>query len=110
MIFEVLTTLLFVHARTVLPGYLFFLSVIPIALSACATPSQTRPYALCSTAWYEHVETTLVTSDGHGHGPDLGSVEWKSVVEFKLGVRGKSTTPNVDSQEWCAFIDNQLRL
>ena len=40
-----------------------------------------------------------------GHGPDIGSGEWKSVVEFKLGIRGNPDVPDRDSQEWCSYID-----
>ena len=42
----------------------------------------------CSPAWYQAVEARALPGDGRGHGPDLGSAEWQSVVEFKLGVRG----------------------
>jgi hypothetical protein len=43
-----------------------------------------------------------------GHGPDIGSEEWKSVIEFKLGVRGNQGVPDRNSQEWCRFIDDLL--
>ncbi|GJL53978.1 MAG: lipoprotein [Nitrospirales bacterium] len=45
------------------------------------------------------------TGDGQGHGPDVGSEEWKSVVEFKLGIRDKPNVPNRDSIAWCRQID-----
>ena len=47
----------------------------------------------------------MPTGDGRGHGPDVGSDEWKSVVEFKLGIRGKSDLPGRDSEAWCRLID-----
>jgi len=43
-----------------------------------------------------------------GHGPDIGSEEWKSVIEFKLGVRGSPDVPDRNSREWCHFIDDLL--
>ena len=43
-----------------------------------------------------------------GHGPDIGSEEWKSVIEFKLGVRGNPNVPDRNSREWCRFIDDLL--
>ena len=42
---------------------------------------------LCTAAWYQSIEEKVPTGDGRGHGPDVGSDEWKSVVEFKLGIR-----------------------
>ena len=50
----------------------------------------------------------LVTGDGQGHGPDIGSDEWRSVVEFKLGIRDDPSTPTRDSEDWCAYIDERL--
>ena len=48
---------------------------------------------LCSDAWYQMVEENVETGDGHGHGPGIGSAEWRSVIQFKLGVRGKLQVP-----------------
>jgi len=62
----------------------------------------------CSTPWLQMVEQTLSTGDGQGHGPDLGSSEWRSVVEFKLGIRGNPDVPDRDSEAWCAYIDQAI--
>ncbi|MCL1048593.1 hypothetical protein L2755_02945 [Shewanella abyssi] len=62
----------------------------------------------CNNAWFEKVEQQVITGDGQGHGPDLGSIEWRSVVEFKLGVRGDESLPAVDSDPWCAYIDQHF--
>jgi uncharacterized protein (TIGR02246 family) len=62
----------------------------------------------CSTPWLQRVEQTLSTGDGQGHGPDLGSSEWRSVVEFKLGIRGNPDVPDRDSEAWCAYIDQAI--
>jgi hypothetical protein len=43
-----------------------------------------------------------------GHGPDPGSEEWRSVVEFKLGIRDQPGVPDRNSQAWCEFIDERL--
>ena len=45
-----------------------------------------------------------MTGDGQGHGPDLGSSEWRSVIEFKLGIRGDPSVPPRNSELWCAYI------
>lgn len=58
----------------------------------------------CSEAWYRLVEASVPTGDGQGHGPDPGSDEWKSVVEFRLGIRGKTGVPVRDSEAWCRYI------
>jgi len=62
----------------------------------------------CSHAWLEAVERQVGTGDGAGHGPDLGSEEWKSVVEFRLGLRGAEDVPPRDSDDWCRHIDRAL--
>ncbi len=65
---------------------------------------------LCSHAWYKFIEEKVVTGDGHGHGPDVGSAEWKSVVEFKLGIRGNPDVPSRESDDWCRYIDETVRI
>ncbi|GAA0682378.1 hypothetical protein GCM10009104_04040 [Marinobacterium maritimum] len=63
----------------------------------------------CDEAWYGSVEQRLGTGDGQGHGPDLGSAEWKSVVEFRLGVRDDLSVPDPASAEWCGYIEQRLQ-
>ena len=57
----------------------------------------------------QEVELLLPTGDGAGHGPDRGSLEWRSVVEFKLGIRGDPAIPARDTDEWCTYIDERIR-
>ena len=59
----------------------------------------------CTEPWFWMLETVLGTGDGMGHGPDLGSGEWKSVIEFRLGLRNDPDLPAIDSPAWCAAID-----
>ena len=68
-----------------------------------------EPAAPCSKPWYQYVEKELISSDGQGHGPDLGSDEWKGVVEFKLGIRGQADLPDRASDDWCQLIDRLVR-
>jgi len=63
----------------------------------------------CSDEWNHHVDQKVVTGDGQGHGPDIGSDEWKGVVEFKLGIRGQAGLPTRDSDDWCQLIDQLVR-
>ncbi len=58
----------------------------------------------CSRGWYSQVEKKISTGDSQGHGPDLGSLEWRSVIEFKLGIRGSSEVPSLDTDQWCIYI------
>ncbi len=60
--------------------------------------------APCSEDWNRQVDERVVTGDGAGHGPDFGSDEWKSVVEFKLGIRGNADVPARESDDWCEHI------
>ncbi|MGD8293155.1 MAG: MliC family protein [Desulfobacterales bacterium] len=64
---------------------------------------------LCSNSWYRFIEKTMRTSDDQGHGPDVGSGEWKSVIEFKLGIRNNPSLPDRDSEAWCHHIDQIVR-
>ena len=59
----------------------------------------------CSEQWVEFVGSRLATGDGQEHGPDPGSVEWRSVVEFRLGARDDPGVPDRTSDEWCDYID-----
>ena len=62
----------------------------------------------CSVALYSSIETHLQVTDEQGHGPDIGSGEWKSAVEFKLGLRRNADVPDPGTDEWCNFIALQL--
>jgi hypothetical protein len=68
-------------------------------------PADTQAAAPCTDAWYRSVEEKVHTSDGQQHGPDLGSEEWRSVIEFKLGIRGDPQVPSRDSEAWCRYVD-----
>ena len=59
----------------------------------------------CSSDGYQQVENQANTADGEGHGPDLGSDEWRSVVEFKLGIRGDEALRALSREDWCRYID-----
>ncbi len=77
---------------------------------ACTTTDQAPEHPQpCTDAWYPYVESTLSSGDGMGHGPDIGSEEWQSVIEFKLGIRGDANVPERSSPAWCRFIDEQLQ-
>ena len=74
-------------------------------LAACTSPA---PEADCSDEWQQQVESILGTGDGAGHGPDIGSEEWRSVVEFRLGVRGDPDVPARHSSAWCEYVQQKI--
>lgn len=87
--------------------FVFLLSGLALTLYGCGFYSNAPVVeAPCSSSWFKAVEKKVATGDGQGHGPDIGSMEWRSVVEFKLGVRGLSQTPNRQTTAWCAYIDD----
>jgi len=63
----------------------------------------------CTNEWYQYVETVLPSGDGEGHGPDIASDEWKSVIEFHLKIRGQESVPERSSPEWCDYIDAKIK-
>jgi len=81
----------------------------PCALAGNSGEMIPETQVLCSDAWYQYIEEKVPTGDGQGHGPDIGSDEWKSVIEFRLGIRGKPDLPARDSEAWCRAIDEIVR-
>lgn len=78
-----------------------------VAAAGCtAVDEQQSNTKMCSNEWYALVEHQISTGDNHGHGPDVGSIEWRSVVEFKLGIRDENNIPQIDSEQWCKYIND----
>ncbi|MGD8863157.1 MAG: hypothetical protein PVI30_24295 [Myxococcales bacterium] len=77
----------------------------PAVLPSLPTVTPPEP---CSAAWYAHVEQRVGVADAQGHGPDPGSDEWKSAVEFRLAVRDDESFPDPASAAWCERIDALL--
>ena len=89
---------------------IFIVTIMLISVVGCGEDIQLSTVAkntesLCQQAWFERVEQQISSGDGQGHGPDLGSIEWRSVVEFKLGIRGQAGLPEKDSDLWCEYIN-----
>ena len=84
-------------------------TLIVVLLTSCKAGNTAgqRPEP-CDEDWYQWVESALPSSDGRGHGPDIGSNEWQSVIEFKLGIRGQADIPPRSSGAWCQFIDQRI--
>jgi hypothetical protein len=79
--------------------------ILGMALAVCAScaqlPNKTTTTLACSESWFKKIEQRIFTADSQGHGPDLGSLEWRHTVEFKLGLRGNSPV-------WCDYIDKYI--
>lgn len=85
-----------------------FSALVILVASAAQTPDPMHE-PLCSKAWYRSIKEKVITSDGQGHGPDIGTDEWQSVIEFKLGVRGTPNIPPRESELWCQYIDHLVQ-
>jgi len=88
------------------------LLLLGIALSTVAScsqqPNQNPTSMPCSEDWFAQVEQQIATGDNQGHGPDLGSIEWRHTVEFKLGLRASTDIPARNSTAWCEYIDKHI--
>ncbi|BBB26165.1 hypothetical protein [Amphritea japonica] len=84
-------------------------AILVMASTSCTgIDKQNDKIAGCSHEWFTLVEKKVPTGDGQGHGPDSGSLEWRSVVEFKLGIRGNAEVPVRDSEAWCNYINKHF--
>ena len=99
-----------------------FILILTILISACSSqqksssinkpepvkpaPQEAGPF--CSAEWFRYVESQVISSDSMGHGPDIASKEWQSVIEFKLDLQAHSNLPPKNTPQWCRFIQNQL--
>lgn len=81
-----------------------------VLISACTqrVHNVTEPVSSCDMARYQEFDAQLQSGDGMGHGPDIGSDEWKSVIEFLLGLRGAEGLPSHHSPKWCDAIQHAI--
>ena len=82
-----------------------------LVLSGCSEPARKAENSsvVCSPDWYVYAESVISTGDGRGHGPDPGAEEWRSTIEFKLGIRGLAEVPERMTNDWCQYIDTKLK-
>lgn len=78
----------------------------PVA-PATGTQQQAAPVP-CGNAWNDAVEARLSILDEQGHGPDIGSPEWRHAVERKLGVQSEHDFPEAGTEAWCERIDRAV--
>lgn len=83
--------------------------LVLLSFTSCVNKKQEKQKPQdCTPSWYQKVESKVPTGDEHGHGPDIGSHEWKSVVEHRIGIKGNKIVPSIKSKEWCSYIDKVL--
>jgi len=91
------------------------LTAWPLALLLTAMPvsscslAATPPPATCPDATYRAIGQRVSTGDLQGHGPDVGSDEWQSAVEFRLGIRGRADVPPRGSAAWCRHVEQLVQ-
>lgn len=56
-------------------------------------------------AW---IESQRPTSDKNGHGPDIGSREWRGVILHRLGVKDPHRQ-SLDEKQWCAYVLKRIK-
>lgn len=89
--------------------HLLTITFTAFGLGGCAQSLTSKSAAVpCSAGWNQQVDAQLNSGDGQGHGPDVGSLEWRGVVEFKLGLRNQTGRPPLQSDDWCQDIDQRL--
>jgi len=86
--------------------FCFFVSIVNFGCTGNKT--QGTSFQACNDEWFLQVEKKIFTGDGQGHGPDIGSLEWRSVIEFKLGIRDDSKVPPFESSQWCDYINKNF--
>ncbi|MEO2266072.1 MliC family protein [Pseudoalteromonas sp. YIC-656] len=59
----------------------------------------------CSLATLTQIERQVSSQDALGHGPDIGSVEWASSIEHRLGIKEHNNKPPMLSAAWCGYIE-----
>lgn len=80
--------------------------IVIMLIIGCSPALQDKSTAKesCSKESMEMVETKVTTGDSEGHGPDIGSSEWYSVVERRLGIEGKPSIPKKGTAKWCDYV------
>lgn len=86
----------------------FILMAAAVFAAACDELPE-RTDVVCSPSFYDVIESRVHVTDDEGHGPDLGSGEWKRAVEHKLGVRQGADFPAIDSDAWCQRVYELVR-
>ena len=82
-------------------------ALLLLFLAACSERESSPPSDW--NTWAVWVEARYPVSDGQGHGPDIGSVEWARALQQKLGiVDAEGHGPDLGSDEWRKEVERKL--
>ena len=82
-------------------------ALLLLFLAACSERESAPPSDW--KTWAVWVEARYPVSDQHGHGPDIGRVEWARALQQKLGiVDAQGRGPNPGSEEWRNAVESKL--
>ena len=82
-----------------------FSTILILMSSGCTgNDDNYNDYRPCSSGWYYQVEKKITTGDSQGHGPAPGSLEWRSVIEYQLGIINSPEVPPLETEQWCIYI------
>ena len=76
-----------------------------LSMSCASDSKEPAIQQSCDAEWFQLVEQRYQSNDEQGHGPDLGSSEWRSTIEFKIGIRDDPSVPSLESEQWCTYIN-----
>jgi hypothetical protein len=88
---------------------LLFLFIALIVVTSCS-PQLNKSTAVlpCNEDWLLLIEQQINTGDKQGHGPDVGSLEWRHTVERRLSLRDETDIQATNSTAWCEYIDKHI--
>jgi hypothetical protein len=97
-----------------MPKTLFPLLMLALSLAGCALHEEagtdfSQTNEGCTDSRLQEIEKQISSGDGLGHGPDIGTDEWKSVIEFRLGLSDDDSTPAPSSDIWCDYIEIKVQ-
>lgn len=81
-----------------------FLLLVQVAACSSNRVDNANLSEPCAEGVILSIERKITTGDGEGHGPDIGSSEWYSVVERRLGIEGDASIPIKGTQGWCEYV------
>lgn len=84
-------------------------SLLLLALSAVCLNATAEADPPCPADRLAAIDRHGTPHDSRGHGPDPGSEEWASTVEWQLGLRGQADLPARGSLAWCGRIEAALQ-
>ncbi|RZF86554.1 DUF1311 domain-containing protein [Pseudoalteromonas sp. CO325X] len=80
---------------------------VATAPSGESPPAETPTPTQCTQANLNAIEQLASTSDGSGHGPDIGTTVWANSVEYRLDINNHADKPPLLTPKWCQWVASQ---